>query len=105
MPTLKDFRTTKKIVLPTFPDSEVEIYDSLLVGDMVGFSGKFEEANVEAMIAFVPKMIKSWNFTDEKGETLPISSDNLGFLKAEDLTFLLQEITNFANEAKKKLKA
>ena len=101
MPKLTDFRQTKTIVLPSYPDSQVEIYDSMLVGDALaaGFKSGAEE---EAMIKVLPALIKSWNFTGEDDKPLPIVAASLNFLKADDLAFLLQQITEFATETKKK---
>lgn len=102
MPKLGDFRKTKVVTLPSFPDSTVEIYDGLLVGDMVSFGGSTEGKELELMLLVIPKMIKSWNFTDEKDQPLPITRENLNFMKPEDLTFLLNEVTLFTAETKKK---
>lgn len=102
MPILKDFRETKTISLPSFPDSKVEIYDSLLVGEMQTIN--FEAGNELLMtIEAIPKLIKSWNFTNEAGETLEINKENLGFLKLDDLQYLGEQIVAFNNENKKKV--
>jgi len=101
MPVLKDFRTTKTIELPNFPESNVEIYDSLLVGEMVGIDYKSDN-QIKQVIEALHLFIKSWNFTDEAGETLPITTESLGFLKTEDVQFLGEQIIEFSNEVKKK---
>lgn len=101
MPVLKDFRTTKTIELPNFPESKVEIYDSLLVGEMVGIDYKSDN-QIKQVIDALHLFIKSWNFTNEAGETLPITTESLGFLKAEDVQFLGEQIVEFSNEVKKK---
>lgn len=101
MPKLQDLRQTKKISLPSYPDSEVEIYDSLLMGNMSDLT--FGEVNpVKNMLQSLPKFIKSWNFQDENEQPLAINSENLGFLKQEDAEFLINEITDFRNTNKKK---
>jgi hypothetical protein len=51
----------------------------------------------------LPHYIKSWNFTDEKNEALPVTRENLNFLQMDDVTFLVQQIQEFATESKKKL--
>lgn len=101
MPVLKDFRQTKNISLPSWPDSKVEIYDSLLVGQMVGLNLK-DNTEIQMGIKTLPLFIKSWNFTNEQGKDLEINQENFGFLKEEDLVFLVNEITAFAKEGKKK---
>jgi len=100
MPILKDYRKTKVITLPSFPDSKIEVYDSVLVGELAKFGSS--ENTVESAIKQLPYLIKSWNFTDEAEKLLPITKENLGFFKAEDLTFILNEIGEFSKEAKKK---
>lgn len=100
MPVLKDFRQTKTIELPSFPGSQVEIYDSLLLLDMVGYNPD-DKRFIETMVASLPKFIKSWNFTDESGAAMPITRENLNFLPAADAQFLLSQITEFNTLVKK----
>lgn len=102
MPILKDFRTTKTIELPSFPGSKVEIYDSLLVGDMI-VEDKTSEKYIENLINVLPKLIKSWNFTDEEEKPLPIDRENLNFLHVADITFVSEQIAEFNEDIKKKL--
>ena len=101
MPRLTDYRQTKTISLPGWPDSKVEIYSSLLVGDALEINLK-EENQVLLSVALLPHYIKSWNFTDEKDKPLEITKENLGFLQMEDLQYLVDELTKFMNEGKKK---
>lgn len=101
MPVLKDFRATKEISLPSFPDSKVVIYDSMLVGEMTAIDFKSEN-EFEQIIQSLPLFIKSWNFTDEAGVTMEINKENLGFLKIEDVQFLGDSIMAFSAELKKK---
>lgn len=101
MPILKDFRTTKVITLPSFPDSKVEIFDSLIVGQMVGMNYKSDNV-IEQIIESLPHFIKSWNFTDDKNVELVINRENLNFLKMADLEHLANEIMAFSAEVKKK---
>jgi len=101
MPKLTDFRRTKTVSLPSIADSKIEIYDSLLVGDALG-QKDVEGKELESMLNALPLLIKSWNFTGDDDKPLPITKENLNFIKPEDLTFLLEQITAFANENKKK---
>ncbi len=101
MPILKDFRQTKVIELPAWPGSAVEIYDSLLVGDMAKMDTK--SANpIEQVVASLHLFIKSWNFTDEAGKTLEINRENLNFLRAEDVQKITESVAAFNEEVKKK---
>lgn len=102
MPVLKDFRPTKTLTLPSFPESRVEVYDSLLVGEVAVLSGADTENKILFGLRMLPHYIKAWNFTDEAGVVLPIDEKNLGFLKEDDVVFLLNEIAAFAVEGKKK---
>lgn len=94
MPILKDFRQTKKITIERYEGSEVEIYDSLLAGDLVGD----EELKDFAVLV---KYIKSWNFTDEEQKDLPINVENLKLFDSESLTKLAKEIETFSLYKKK----
>lgn len=102
MPVLKDFRNTKTLTLPSYPDSKVEVYDSLLVGQMASLYPDKDKTEIEFGIGSLHLFIKAWNFTDDEQKVLPITTENLGFLKELDLIFLLNEITAFAKEGKKK---
>jgi hypothetical protein len=101
MPKLFDIRTTKIIVLPSFADSTVEIYDSILVGNLSDIDYK-ENNQIKMTLDLLPKFIKSWNFTDENDKPLEINKENLGFLRQEDLKFLIDEIVEFNKTSKKK---
>lgn len=101
MPILKDFRQTKEISLPSFPDSKVLIYDSVLIGDASVID--FNSNELEQIIQSLPLLIKSWNFTDEEGKDLEINRENLGFLKVEDVKYLGEQLKAFAQEVKKKV--
>lgn len=101
MPQLKDFRQTKEIALPSYPDSKVVIYDSLLVGQMAELDLK-NQNEIQIGIKSLPFFIKSWNFTDEEGKPMPIDSKGVGFLTEADLLFLLNQITELAAQNKKK---
>lgn len=103
MPQLKDLRQTKIVELPSYPESKVEIYDSLLVSDTLGIDRK-ESDSVKLSIEVLPLFIKSWNFTNENGEVMPINKENLGFLKQTDAVFLIDAITEFGGIDKKKEK-
>lgn len=104
MPILKDFRLKKTLSIPSIPEGEVEIYDSVLVKDMMGAEFKNEggEYSIENALRLLPLLIVDWNLTDEKGNKQPINVETLGLLTANDLMYLLGEITNFASENKKK---
>lgn len=98
MPKLTDIRQTKSITLPSYPDSKVVIYDSMIMKTSLEISD--EDRNNP--IRLLKYMIKEWNFTGEDDKLLPINEANIGLLKAEDATFLVEEIAKFAGITKKK---
>jgi hypothetical protein len=100
MPVLKDFRRTKKISLSKHEGSEIEIYDGIIVKDAMGFN--LENPQNANSLELIPKMIKDWNFTNEKEEKLPINMESLELLDMESLTELTNTINEFANLVKKK---
>lgn len=97
MPKLIDIRKTKEITLPSYTGSKIVIYDSVIMRD--SFKVLDGKDNPLRLLQF---MIKEWNFTDDNDKILPINEDSFGLLKAEDATFLVQEITKFTEESKKK---
>ena len=93
MPQLETFRKTEKIKLPSFPDSELEIYTSLLYGETLEVD--INKNDQEQLLQIVCKIIKSWNFTDKEGKEIPINIESLKMLKLEDITFLIDQISNW----------
>lgn len=101
-PTLKDIRGTKKITLSDYPDSEVEVYDGVLVADYPVVQDIVKDTeNVEKIIKALVVMIKGWNFTNEAGEALPVNEENIGKLAASALLEIANTIAE-AIDAKKK---
>lgn len=100
---MQDLRQTKTIELPSYPGSQVEVYDSLLIRDLSDFNLE-STTLVQKIIQSLPKYIKAWNFVNPDESPMAITSENLGFLKQEDVEFLLNSISNFREEVKKKLK-
>lgn len=101
-PVLEDFRGVIKLSLPSYPNSEVEIYDGILVKDYGIFTKFGKNAEDPALIVEVLKtLIKSWNFTNAAGDPLPVTSDTLAMLKIEDLIYITTEITEVVTGKKK----
>jgi hypothetical protein len=88
MPVLKDFRKIVEVSLPSFPGSKIEVYQGVLVKDAGGLS-LGETVKLEDALKLIPKVIKSWNFTDDAGKPLPITVENLGLLGVDDITTLV----------------
>lgn len=89
MPELKDNRTTEKVKLPA-SGGEVEIYDTVLFGDFTKMQD--HENQLEMVIEVLVKLIKSWNFTSE-GKDLEITAENIKILPTEDVTTIINHIT------------
>lgn len=98
MPKITDFRKTKSISFPSYPDSEVVIYSGILFGQAMDIDLSDKEKYI---MKALPKFIQSWNFTNENNEALPIDLTSLGKFSADDIAFLITEITKFITEEKK----
>jgi len=101
MPILKDFRRTKVLKLKKYEGSEIEIYDSLLAGDITDFKAG-DEGNTAKSLSLVAKLIKSWNFTNEKNEPLEVNLENIKLLDIESITEISNTVKDFSIEVKKK---
>lgn len=97
MPILKTDRETKKVTLPSFEGSEVEMYTKMTAGELFDYSALPDAERLQYAIC---KMIKSWNMTNEKGEPLEISVANLRALPLADGLFLINE-SRMRNENEK----
>lgn len=103
MTQLTDARKTIKVILPSYSDVTVELYDGLLTGE-IGKLNEFE-TDYERGIETLRLLIKSWSFVDAKEQTLPVTIDNLKLLPAKDFTTLMGEIENVMKiEEEKKMK-
>lgn len=101
---LRDPRATKVIELPSFPKSQVEIYPSILVKDTEGVDfGVLQDTskNIKEGIKFLTKIIKSWNFTNDKDEILPITDEHISVLPMPDIDHIFKEFKAFSEEQKK----
>jgi hypothetical protein len=99
MPILK--RETKEIVLPK-SKAKLTLMASLNYGLMMKI-WEFKVIDNEALLKIASYTITAWDFTDEKGEKLEITSDNFKFLPAEDGAALVSEVQKyFGNSEEKK---
>ena len=101
MSILKDVRKTKKIVLPSYSDSEVILYQDAKTSDMLDITNI--ENNFETGLKMLQIFIKEWNFKDEAGKPVEINAKSLGILPLKDTNYLIEEInkTISSNELKK----
>jgi hypothetical protein len=94
MPSINDSRKIIKSNIPSIAGSEVEIWDSLTVGD----AERIENANStmnKGMMTFVC-LVKSWNLDEECNE------ENLKKLSIEDMNHLIG-LTSYGDKVKKTL--
>ena len=99
MPSLDKERKTKKVVLENDDNGTLEIYTSVLVGDVVGLVDE-NVSEGDKMIQLLPRLIKSWDYTEEDGSPTPITSENIQKLSAKSLS-KLTDVLNFEEDAKK----
>lgn len=97
---LKDIRKTIEITLPSFPESKVVLYNSLLFGDMKEIEEMKDDLGKG--ILTLKFMIKSWNFTSEDGKALEVNETNLNILPIEDLTLMLNKVGEYFKETAEK---
>lgn len=102
MPVLKDFRQTREITLPGYPDSKVVIYHSLLAKDTDLVVDMQEDMKPSKVLLVLPKLIKEWNFTNEDGSPTPITAENVNLLQDDDIKFIVEQVQDFAEKLKKK---
>jgi hypothetical protein len=100
-----DIRKTISVSLPSYPESEVIMYESLLFGE-VSQMNKSTGDDADKGLLSLQFLIKEWNFTNELGEKLPVSVEVLNSFSVEDITFLLKTVTDlFTKEAEEKKKS
>lgn len=99
MPQLKDTRETIKLSLKEREGSEIILKDGLLAGDMSFVYGDEATNDVERGLRALSKMIISWNLTDEKDQSLPVTLDNLKRLNLREVEELLIQ-TSYGKEVK-----
>ena len=92
-----DGRKVESLELPSFKDSKVEMYISMLVEDQREIYKQYPNADddthsdsFDSVITKLMKCIKSWNFVDESGKALPITFDNIKSMPMTDMTKMLQ---------------
>lgn len=103
MTKLFDVRKVNKVMLPSYPDVEVELYDGLLT-EQIGILNK-SDSDYDRGIETLRYLIKSWSFVNEKDEPLEINKENLGRLPAKDFMFLMDSATktlDFLGQTKRK---
>lgn len=111
MVKLTDPRKRIKVSLPSFPEAEVEMYTTLLVGDQLDVRAQAKtggdeiQQQTELMIYGLSKAIISWNFTEDDDTTmLPITVENLKRFPEPDLQALIEALADTVVEDGRKKK-
>lgn len=89
---LDDRRKIKKVVLPSYPEVEVEMYDKLLYFQVAELDKCTTDS--ERGIEILRNLIKSWPFVDKEGKVLEVNKENLGKLPVSDIMALLNVATD-----------
>ena len=98
-------RTIKKVSIPSIPDSEVELYNTLIWKDSEEI-GNSDTPFISKGKEILVKLIKDWNLTDENGVKLPITTETIDMFTPDIVTFLFDEsgfAPNKEEDSKKKI--
>ncbi len=104
MPVLASERTTKRINLSRFPESDpgwIEIYDRAQVGDVeaVGNLASGQEiGKITEDLMLVTSLIKDWNFTESDGSSVPITLESVRRLEMSDLNDIAEAMKAVSTE-------
>jgi len=100
MSSLLNALKTRKIELPSYPGSEVEIYDGLLTKDAISLAKS--DNDFQNGVELLKKIIKKWSFVDEEGKEVEVTEESLGFLPMTDFSFLMDEVNKSMSFLEKK---
>lgn len=98
---LNDFRKTVELELPGYPGSKLTMFQGILVKDLGDVPLIDEKSTVNDIVKVLPKLIKEWNFTDEGGNALPITAENLTLLTVEAIEAIVKQVQLIGKETKK----
>lgn len=90
--------STKKISLPSYKDSEVNIKTAISVEKVIELEGTEGDKDLDKVLNVVVALIVSWNFETEDEKPLEITVENLKKFPSSDLQFLSEEITNIVKK-------
>jgi len=99
---LKDIRKSTIVELPSYPKSEIILWDDLLFGEIDKIN-KIKD-DTEKGYAVLVDLIKDWNLYDEEKKKLVPSKEVFMKLPVKDLTFLMQKVGKILNPEKEEIK-
>jgi hypothetical protein len=94
-------RKTITVELPSFPETELVFYTQLTVGEereisqlFPNYTNKDHQDAMDFMRTSVVRLLKSWNFTDENNQDLPLESAETVFsqLPSGDVAHVLKTL-------------
>lgn len=97
---LFDTRKIIKITLPSYSDSEVELYDGLLTHEFEKLSDV--EKDYDRGIETLRLLIKKWSFVDDEEKPLEVTKENMGKLPAKDFTFMMKKVGDIMGDITEK---
>jgi hypothetical protein len=86
MPKISQGFKTTTVSLPSYDGSEVIVRTSISVDDLSKTEGL---EGLDHSAGLLERLIVSWNFEDEQGAPLAISTENIKQLPVADLKFLM----------------
>lgn len=92
MPSINDSRKIIKSNIPSIAGSEVELWDSMTVGDAERVEGGASET-AKGLAVFMA-LVKSWNLDE------PCNEENLKKLSIEDMQYLIG-LTSYGDRMRK----
>lgn len=97
MPILKTV-DTKELILPE-SGAKLTIFNRITYGMMTEI-WELPKADKESMLRVAAMLIVDWDFTNEKGEKLPIDLETLKSLSRDDGQALISEVSSHFAEKK-----
>ena len=99
----KDPRQVKKFSLSQIEGSEIEVYSTILWGDIQNAmkDGATEDEIFKNGTKILAMVIKDWNLTDENNVKLPITEETLNKFTAEMIASIVAQ-TDFLASVQKK---
>lgn len=98
----KDPRQIKKFSLPQIEGSEIEVYSTILWGDIQNAvkDGSTEDEIFKSGTKILAMVIKDWNLTDENNVKLPITEETLNKFTAQMIASIVEQ-TDFLAQTQK----
>lgn len=90
MPVLKDIREVKNVKLPKCGIT-VRIRDGILANDIEAVEK--EKGEIRQILVLFTRVIKDWDATDENGQKLPITVENINLFSIEDIKFIQENLS------------